>query len=234
MSDHAWQPAVQTLPDELPANPFDIFQGWLDEAAREKPTPNPNAMTLATIDHAGRPSARIVLCKQTGPEQGWIVFHSNYHSAKGRALEAHPEAACVFHWDTYERQVRLEGPVRKCSAEESDAYFRTRHWTSRLGAWASEQSQPIASRDDLIAKVDAAAEKLGLDLLALMQIDEGGPDVEIPRPPHWGGYRVWARRVEIWSGGEARIHDRAAWTRELTEQGDGFAPGPWSATRLQP
>lgn len=234
MTDPAWRPTVDTLPDRLPADPFPLFKAWFDEAWDARQTPNTHAMTLATIEPDGTPSARIVLCKQINPDNGWIVFHTNYQGAKGRALDANPQAACVFHWDHFERQARIAGPVVKISPEESDAYFRTRHWTRRVGAWASDQSEPIGSRDELIAKVDQVVERLGLDLTALMRIDEGGPDVDIPRPPHWGGFRVWARRVELWSGGEGRVHDRAAWTRDLTPAEDGFDAGPWASTRLQP
>jgi len=121
---------------------------------------------------------------------------------------------------------------------ESDAYFAKRYWTKRIGAWASAQSQPIGSRDELIASVGVWVDKLGLDLTALLAIDEGGPNVEIPRPPHWGGFRVWIDRLELWCEGEGRVHDRGRWHRELTARHDGpepgFNAGPWSATRLQP
>lgn len=224
----------ETLPDDLPEDPFPTFVRWFDEARAAARTPNTHAMTLATVDPQGWPAARIVLCRRIDPQAGFIQFFTNYRGGKGRELEATPRAATVFHWDHADRQVRLVGPVVRCSPAESDAYFRSRHWSKRLGAWASDQSEPIGSRDDLIAKVDEVAQRLGLDLLALMRIDEGGPDVEIPRPPHWGGFHLHAHRVELWCGSAQRIHDRAVWTRTLTPEPGGFVGGAWTSTRLQP
>lgn len=184
----------------------------------------------ATIDPDGRPSARVVLCKELVEKDGYLVFYTNYRGRKGRALEANPRAAAVLHWDHFDRQVRVEGPVVRSPAAESDAYFHSRRWESRVGAWASDQSEPIASRAALLAKVQSTARELGVDLAAGV----AGQPVEIERPPHWGGYRLWFDRVELWCGGVGRVHDRAAWTRALTPAGEGFRAGPWSATRLQP
>ncbi|MFI4896233.1 MAG: pyridoxamine 5'-phosphate oxidase [Phycisphaerales bacterium JB059] len=217
------------LPDELPADPMPTFKGWLEEATARAEVPNPNAMTLATVGEDGRPSARIVLCKGVVPDPGYVVFYTNSRSRKGREIEANPRVALTFHWDHAGRQVRLEGRAIRSPDEESDAYFASRHWTSRLGAHASEQSEPIESRQALLERVAERAIDLGLDLGALLE----GRDVEIPRPAHWFGYRVWVDRVELWCGGTGRIHDRAAWTREL---GAGQTPttGAWSGVRLQP
>lgn len=234
----AWTPAGDLLPETLPAEPFAIFRAWFDEAWAARRVPNAHAIALATADAAGTPSVRMVLCKHIQPDPGYIVFYTNYEGAKGRDLAANPRAAACFHWDHFSRQARISGPVVRSPAAESDAYFRTRHWTSRVGAWASAQSEPIASHDELLARVASVVEKLDLDLMALMRIDEGGPDVEIPRPPHWGGFRLFAERVELWCEGEGRVHDRAQWTRDLTPSEldgvAGFTPGPWSSTRLQP
>lgn len=227
----------ETLPDPLPADPFPIVRAWFDEAHARGDQPNPNAMTIATADPDGTPHARVVLCKAMHEGPGFVVFYTNYQGPKGRQLAANPRAAAILHWDHTDRQIRLEGPVVKSPPEESDAYFRTRHWTSRVGAWASEQSEPIATRDDLIAKVGDAVERLGLDLGQLMALDAGeGEDVEIPRPPHWGGFRLWADTAELWCAGTGRVHDRARWTRDLTPNSDGasFDAGPWCGTRIQP
>jgi pyridoxamine 5'-phosphate oxidase len=219
---------AEALPDDLPPNPFPWIEAWLDHAQRRKDQPNPNSMTLATIDPDGAPSARVVLCRGLDPDAGYVQFYTNRRSRKGEALAAHPHAAVVMHWDHTERQVRISGPVTLAPDAESDAYFAARHPASRLGAWASDQSEPIASRDALIEKVHDTMNRFGVDL------DNEG-DVEVPRPPHWGGYRVWAREVELWLGSPVRIHDRARWTRELTPAGEhAFTPGPWTATRLQP
>lgn len=215
------------LPDDLPADPVEVLEAWLAEATEKAVQPNPNAMTLATVDAAGRPDARIVLCKDVDIETGTVTFYTNRESRKGEELGANPRAALVFFWDLLDRQVRLEGPVTLVSDDESDAYFRSRHWQSRLGACASDQSKPIESREALLEKVMETAIELGVNLQ-----DPGDPD--IPRPAHWGGYRVWAERVELWVSGPGRVHDRAAWTRDLAAASDAFTAGPWSATRLQP
>jgi pyridoxamine 5'-phosphate oxidase len=217
------------LPDELPADPMPTFQAWLEEAIAEGRVPNPNAMTLATVGADGRPSARIVLCKGVVPDPGYVVFYTNSRSRKGREIGANPRVALTFHWDHAGRQVRLEGRAIRSPDAESDAYFASRHWTSRLGAHASEQSEPIESRQALLERVAQRAIDLDLDLGALLE----GRDVAIPRPEHWFGYRVWADRVELWCGGTGRIHDRAAWTRALGE-GETPTTGPWSGVRLQP
>ncbi|MBX3390795.1 MAG: pyridoxamine 5'-phosphate oxidase [Phycisphaeraceae bacterium] len=221
-----------TLPDSLPADPWPLFRAWFDDAVANKVTPNPNAFTLACLDEGGALTARIVLCKKI-LDQGAIVFHTNYNSRKGRGLTKHPRAAAVFHWDALEKQVRIEGPVVKSPAEESDAYFKTRGWENRLGAWASDQSQPIASREELLFQIAGVMEKLGISIKDIM---DKGDAVEIPRPPHWGGWRLWAERVELWLGGPGRVHDRAEWTRTI-EPSDipaEFRCGKWKSTRLQP
>jgi pyridoxamine 5'-phosphate oxidase len=216
------------LPDELPADPMPLCKKWFDEAREKKVQPNPNVMTLATLDPPphGRVSARMVLCKEIDVSRGSLVFYTNYTGRKGVALETHPYAAAVFHWDVMDRQIRIEGHVTRTTAAESDAYFATRPWESQIGAWASEQSRPIGSRQALRDRVAEVIMRFGIPM-------EGAKSM-VPRPPHWGGYRLWAERVELWCAGEGRIHDRAAWMRTLKEAGQGFECGPWSATRLQP
>ena len=222
----------EMLPDPLPAEPFTLFRAWFDEAQAAKQQPNPNAMTLATVDADGKPSARIVLCKGIEQEPGCIVFYSNYESRKGRALEVNPQAALIFHWDHTDRQVRIEGPVERTTAGESDAYFKSRRWESRIGAWASQQSRPVDSRERLLEQVSEKVLELDLDLMKLA--DGKGDELDIPRPAHWGGYRLFAERVELWAGGTGRVHDRAAWTRKREVKAGAAAWGDWSATRLQP
>ena len=220
------------LPDPLPAEPLELAASWLAEATRQKVQPNPNAMVLATADASGHPSARLVLCKQISPSPGYLTFYSNYLSRKGRELRDNPHAAVVLYWDPLHRQVRVEGRIVQVPAAESDAYFSSRNWQSRLGAWASQQSEPIASRAELLGKVAKAALRLALPVPADEQQQD--PGMHIARPPHWGGYRLWAEAVELWVEGSARIHDRARWQRSLTPQADGFEAGPWTVTRLQP
>jgi len=221
------------LPEPLPAEPLELAATWLAEATRRETQPNPNAMVLATVDADGAPSARVVLCKQIVPIPGFLTFYTNYHSRKGRALQADARAAIVMHWDALHRQLRVEGPVVRSSAADSDAYFASRNWQSRLGAWASQQSEPVASRAQLYKSLALAALRYGL---SGPPADEQAPDpgLRITRPPHWGGYHLWAQSVELWVEGSARIHERARWTRALTPQDAGFQPGAWSVTRLQP
>jgi pyridoxamine 5'-phosphate oxidase len=218
----------ELLPDPLPADPLALWKGWFDEAHSKKVQPNPNCFTLATIDPDGRPSARIVLCKgmNLAADAGYIVFHTNYNGRKGRALAANPRACAVFHWDDLDKQVRIEGPVVKSPAAESDAYYQTRPLERRIGAWASNQSEPLESREQLLMQAMEVMQRFGVAM-----DDE---KAQLPRPPHWGGFRLWAEWVEVWIGGPGRLHERARWTRTLTPKADGFAPSAWNKTRLQP
>lgn len=225
---------IELLPDPLPTEPLVVLNEWMAHSWQQRLQPNPNAMVLATTDPDGHPSARVVLCKEIVAQPGYLVFFTNYLSRKGRQLAGNPRAAAVIHWDALHRQVRVEGPVVKAPAAASDAYFASRPWQSRIGAWASEQSAPVASREAMQKAVTATAKRFGVPD-PIQATAEGSTDFQIPRPPHWGGYHLWADCVELWVEGEARIHDRARWTRELTPQADGFfKAGPWSATRLQP
>jgi pyridoxamine 5'-phosphate oxidase len=213
-------PRQDPLPAELPPDPLPLFEQWFEDARSRQLQPNPDAMVLATATVDGGPSARVVLLKRLVVDPGYVVFYTNYDSRKGRELEANPRAAAVVHWDALGRQVRLEGTVSVSPPEESDAYFGSRPLDSRIGAWASLQSQPLDARATLLARVAAESARLGAD---------------VPRPPHWGGYRLWPEAVELWTEGEFRIHDRARWTRKLAlESPAAFRGGPWHATRLYP
>lgn len=225
----------RTLPDPLPADPFPIFQSWFDEAVAAAQQPNPSAFSLATIDADGRPSNRIVLCRGIDGGSGSIRFFTNYQGRKGRAIAANPRVAACFHWDKEDKQVRFEGLAARATPAESDAYFAGRPWENRIGAWASDQSEPLASRTDLRDRATQILERLGItpEMAA-----RDGNALNIPRPPHWGGFRIWADRVELWIGIKGRFHDRAAWTRPLTLGGTQELPiptaGPWRSSRLQP
>jgi pyridoxamine 5'-phosphate oxidase len=221
------------LPDPLPAEPMALAAAWLATARAARQQPNPDAMVLATSAPDGRPSARIVLCKEFDVDPGRVSFVTNYDSRKGRELAQNPRAALVFHWDHSHRQIRVEGVVVKAPAADSDEYFASRNWQRRIGAWASAQSQPLHSREQLNAAVRAAADRFGAPHPTPDNVNEP-PVAAIPRPSFWGGYHVWADSVELWVEGAARIHERARWTRTLTTIADGFETGPWSAMRLQP
>jgi pyridoxamine 5'-phosphate oxidase len=185
------------------ADPLQQFGTWLKQALSAQ-LPEPNAMTLATVGPDGRPSTRVVLIK--GYDARGIVWYTNYASRKGRELAAQPFAALQFHWVELERVVRIEGRVHKAGEDESDAYYASRPLDSRLGAWASPQSEVIGSRAVLVAAAAKAALSHGL---------------HPPRPPHWGGYRLVPDRWEFWQGRKSRLHDRlryrldgGAWVRE--------------------
>ncbi|RMH25659.1 MAG: pyridoxamine 5'-phosphate oxidase [Planctomycetota bacterium] len=214
------------LPDPLPDEPFGLLCAWFDEARNRRVQPNPDAMALATVGADGAPSVRVVLCKAIEPTIGRLTFYTNYRSRKSREIDANPRVAAVMHWDALDRQVRVEGLAHRAGDAESDAYFRTRRLESRLGAWASDQSEPIESREALLARVMDVMARFGV---TLDDLDRG--DAEIPRPPHWGGWHIVASAVELWVGGPGRIHDRARWRRPIT---DPSQPGGWSSSRLQP
>ena len=217
------------LPATLPQDPLPLFVQWFEHAREASGLPNPDSMSLATTDDQGNPDTRIVLCKKIEPQTGCLIFHTNYHSTKGFQLDHNPNLAIVFHWDALAQQVRVRGRATKLLAQESDAYFQTRHWTRRLGAWASHQSQPLANRMQLLKQIVAEGAKHKVNPLS-------PENARIPRPPHWGGYRVWASEIELWAAGSGRIHDRARWTRTLRPHADNtsFDATKWVSTRLQP
>jgi pyridoxamine 5'-phosphate oxidase len=227
-------PHTELLPDPLPAEPLVILNQWLAESWHLQRQPNPNAMVIATATPDGRPSARVVLCKEVVAQPGYLVFYTNYQSLKGRQLTHNPRAAAVMHWDHLHRQVRIEGPVVLAPSADSDAYFASRPWQSRLGAWASAQSEPLRAREELKEALSRVAQRFGTpppDQPASAVTES----IVVPRPQHWGGYHLWAESVELWVEGEARIHDRARWQRTLAKRPEGFfSAGPWTATRLQP
>src|ERR1700677_1996620 len=194
---------------DVDRNPFRQFDAWFAQAVDAK-LPEPNTMTLATVDSRGRPSARIVLIK--GVDERGFMFFTNYESRKGRELADNPHASLLFYWIELERQVRIEGTVVKASAAESDQYYESRPLGSRIGAWASEQSQVIESRAVLEAREKEISAKYG---------------DQPPRPPHWGGYRLVPDAIEFWQGRPSRLHDRLLYTRAV-EGGD------WQIARLSP
>jgi pyridoxamine 5'-phosphate oxidase len=222
--------------DDLPGDPMPLLHLWLEEAAGAAATPNPDAMVLATTGEGGEPTARVVLCKQIDVEQGFLVFYTNYDSRKARELAGNPVAAATFHWDHAGRQARIVGQVARLPDSESDAYFATRPVLSQLGAWASRQSEPLYSREELMGQIAATMLRFNIDI---EQVISGTCQTPIPRPPNWGGYRLWVRSSELWSGGAGRLHERVLWTRRLImPEGDGEAlpqvSSGWQSTRLQP
>ncbi|WP_304615883.1 pyridoxamine 5'-phosphate oxidase [Paracoccus sp. (in: a-proteobacteria)] len=193
-------------------DPFAIARAWLAEAEASEPN-DPNAIALATVDPDGMPDVRMVLLKDIdgAGADGSFVFYTNYDSAKGRQIEASRKAAFVLHWKSLRRQIRVRGTVTREEGPQADAYFASRALQSRIGAWASRQSQPLASRGALMAE----AAKMGLRL-----------GTNPPRPAFWGGYRIRPERIEFWADGAFRLHDRFAW-----ERGDDTE---WQVQRLSP
>jgi pyridoxamine 5'-phosphate oxidase len=191
-------------------NPFTLLAAWLADARRTEPA-DANAMTLATVGADGAPDARIVLLK--GMDERGLVFYTNYHSRKGAELAANPRACLNFHWKSLQRQTRVEGAVEKVTAEEADAYFASRPRISKLGAWASDQSHPLADRSVLEQRLAEAEARF--------------PGEAVDRPPHWSGYRVIPHRFEFWRDMPFRLHDRLIFTRAV-------AGGAWETSRLFP
>ncbi len=210
MTDKRDQITIDEIDEKtVDPDPLKLFQRWLDEAIAAG-IHLPEAMTMATATPDGKPSARLILLKQA--DETGFVFYTNYNSLKARELDANPQAALVFYWPQFERQVRVEGKVERISADESDAYFKTRPRESQIGALASPQSEVIASREALQQRVDE-----------LEKLYEGR---EVERPAHWGGYRLAPERIEFWKGRSGRLHDRILYERQ--------ADGSWTIKRLAP
>lgn len=190
-------------------DPFVIARAWLEEAGKSEPN-DPNAIALATVDPEGLPNVRMVLLKEI--EDAAFVFYTNYESAKGGELDSAGKAAFVMHWKSLRRQIRVRGTVSREEGPQADAYYASRSLQSRLGAWASKQSRPLAGRASLMAEVAKMTARHG---------------VNPKRPPFWGGYRLVPSQIEFWADGAFRLHDRFVWRRP-------DAAAPWEITRLNP
>ncbi len=198
-----------TLKSGQAPDPFAVFSAWLEEAAASEPN-DANAMALATADASGLPNVRMVLLK--GHDATGFVFYTNLESVKGAELSVNPQAALLFHWKSLRRQVRVRGKVAPVTAAEADTYFASRARGSRIGAWASDQSRPVPDRAEIERRVAEREAAYGED---------------VPRPPHWSGFRLTPVTMEFWKDGQYRLHDRFAYTREADD-------GEWSVRRLFP
>jgi pyridoxamine 5'-phosphate oxidase len=216
MSEATNVPAGSSTPDFSAADdPFALFHAWMAEAEKSEIN-DPNAMSVATVDQSGLPNVRTLLLKgvddASSAERGF-VFYTNFESAKGQELLATPKAALLFHWKSLERQVRIRGAVSLASHEEADAYYATRPELSRIGAWASQQSRPLSSRDVFEAKIQHYEQKFA--------------DGVIPRPAYWSGFRVVPSEIEFWAARPFRLHDRIVFRRDAPHDS-------WHKTRLYP
>lgn len=191
--------------------PFELFALWLADAEQSEPN-DPNAMSVATVDPQGMPNVRILLLK--GFDESGFVFYTNFESSKGRELLANPSVALCFHWKSLRRQVRVRGPVEQVSDAEADVYYNSRSEGSRIGAWASQQSRPLQSRTDLEQ--------------AVLEYTERFAGTDIPRPPHWSGFRVNPTEIEFWHDRPYRLHDRIVFSRKTAEDRG------WNKQRLNP
>ena len=206
--------ALKSRDPALADDPFLVFGHWLDEASESEPN-DPTAMAVSTVDADGLPDARMVLLKAWDPRG--FVFYTNFESAKGRELAVHAKAAALFHWKSRRRQVRIRGPVEIVTEAEADAYFGSRPRGSRVGAWASQQSRPLSSR--------AVLEQ------AVAEVEATHPG-EVPRPPHWSGFRIMPLQIEFWSDGAHRLHDRILFARPGLDAVS--IETAWTKTRLYP
>lgn len=218
--------------NSIPKDPLPVVHAWMEEARNKRIQPHPNAITIASVDVSGKPSARVVLIKDFSPKEGYIVFYTHYKSRKSLEFVDNPWAAGVVHWDHLGRQIRFEGLITKSPDDESNAYFATRDWRSQLNAWTSEQSQPISDYKQLLDRANRQAKKMNLP-----KIDSTGPDKDfsVQRPPFWGGFRMWFCSIEFWIARSARFHERIQYKRSLKKDDDGGpVTGPWHHQRLQP
>lgn len=212
MSNEFERPMPELMSGDFSAagEPFQLFADWMAEATRSEIN-DPNAMAVATVDDDGLPDVRMVLLKSADPDG--FVFYTNYESAKGRQILAHPKAALLIHWKSLRRQIRVRGTVTPVTDEEADAYYQSRARGSRIGAWASKQSRPLESRFALETEVARYTAKFGLGA--------------IPRPPYWSGFRITPLAIEFWHDRPFRLHDRIRFTRAAAGQ-------PWEKARLYP
>jgi pyridoxamine 5'-phosphate oxidase len=191
-------------------DPFELFRDWFADAGKSEPN-DPDAMSLATVDDSGLPNVRMVLMKEW--DKAGFVFYTNFESQKGQEILATEKAALLFHWKSLRRQVRIRGPVEQVTAAEADAYFKSRPRDSRIGAWASQQSRPLKTRYELETSVAMHAARYAIG--------------DVPRPPHWSGFRVKPVSIEFWHDRPFRLHDRVVFRREKPD-------GAWTKDRLYP
>lgn len=226
-------PPLPITPEE---DPVQVVDEWLKEATQKGIQRHPNSMTLATVNTSGQPSARVVLLKDLSVNKGYGVFYTHYGSKKGIDISSNSTVSAVMHWDQLGKQVRLEGEAVRSPAKESNEYFMTRPWHSQLNAWVSEQSKSLANPIDLVRRAKDKARDLKLPDptdIAFNELDLNKS--RIPRPPFWGGYRLWFAAIELWTEGAGRFHNRIRYERTLSPtDASTFQASDWKSGYLQP
>ena len=218
------------LSQSMTQNPLLLLQSWLNEAMELDLQPNPDTMAIATSNSQGLPNVRMVLCKEINTEEGYVVFYTNYNSVKSLEIKENPKCSALFHWDKLGYQIRIRGEILQSPEKENDNYFASRHLGSQVGAWASNQSNPVEDREALDDQFKKILDRFNLSSEAITQNEQ-----KIPRPPNWGGYRLWIEEIEFWLNQKDRLHDRLHFRRALTISSEGIeTEKKWTVKRLQP
>ena len=211
-------------------NPLLLLQSWLNEAMELDLQPNPDTMAIATSNSQGLPNVRMVLCKEINTEEGYVVFYTNYNSVKSLEIKENPKCSALFHWDKLGYQIRIRGEILQSPDEENDTYFASRHLGSQVGAWASNQSNPVEDREALDDQFKKILDRFNLTGESITRNEQ-----KIPRPPNWGGYRLWIEEIEFWLNQKDRLHDRLHFRRALNISSEGIeTEKKWTVKRLQP
>ena len=211
-------------------NPLLLLQSWLNEAMELDLQPNPDTMAIATSNSQGLPNVRMVLCKEINTEEGYVVFYTNYNSVKSLEIKENPKCSALFHWDKLGYQIRIRGEILQSPDEENDTYFASRHLGSQVGAWASNQSNPVEDREALDDQFKKILDRFNLTIEAITQNEQ-----KIPRPPKWVGNRLLIEDIEFWLNQKDRLHDRLHFKRALTISSEGIeTEKKWTVKRLQP
>ena len=218
------------LSQSMTQNPLLLLQSWLKEAMELDLQPNPDTMAIATSNSQGLPNVRMVLCKEINTEEGYVVFYTNYNSVKSLEIKENPKCSALFHWDKLGYQIRIRGEILQSPDEENDTYFASRHLGSQVGAWASNQSNPVEDREALDDQFKKILDRFNLTSESITRNEK-----KIPRPPNWGGYRLWIEEIEFWLNQKDRLHDRLHFRRALTISSEGIeTEKKWTVKRLQP
>ena len=218
------------LSQSMTQNPLLLLQSWLNEAMELDLQPNPDTMAIATSNSQGLPNVRMVLCKEINTEEGYVVFYTNYNSVKSLEIKENPKCSALFHWDKLGYQIRIRGEILQSPDEENDTYFASRHLGSQVGAWASNQSNPVEDREALDDQFKKILDRFNLTSESITRNEK-----KIPRPPNWGGYRLWIEEIEFWLNQKDRLHDRLHFRRALTISSEGIeTENKWTVKRLQP